>query len=440
MVEPVMAVDRPTAERATATDYSVIYLVYREMLSSIIPSQVIAPLAELRKSVPTELVAHVPIGHLWKRQWRPNLDRVRKLVQEQSLPATWLTAPPPRAPWLWSDSRKLRRWLKRRFRPDERFVLHCRGARMTRLALEAATGYANARIIYDARGDEIAETFDMLGIDEHAGPRPTSQQQRAIDAIKASEHAAVTSSHGVTAVSRSLLETLQSRQRTDLSGRSLVIPCCPEVEAFTPWLPRRDEARDALGLSDKFVVCYLGSLAWYQMPELSLRMFRLIRQLRDDAHFLAITTQPQKMEQAIRAQGIGEGDFTIRSFPQSEVPHWLVAADLGLMLRKQDAVNRAASPVKFGEYLAAGVPVVISQGVGDASDLVQSNQLGTVVDVDADDSQLHTLLQHGVGLIERGREQLRIRCRETACREMSWPALNAAREAFYASLFDAIGH
>ncbi len=421
----------------TAPDYSVIYLVYREMLSSIIPSQVIAPLAELRKSVPTELVAHVPIGHLWKWQWRLKLDQIRQLTVDQSLPATWLAAPPPRAPWLWNDSRRLHRWLKGRFQKDERFILHCRGARMTSLALRAVEGFREAHIIYDARGDEIAETYATFGLDMESGRQCTTPQRKAIDAVCEHERRAVALAHGVTAVSQSLLNTLQSRQGVDLSGRSLVISCCPDVDAFTPWLAKRDEARTALGLTNKFVVCYLGSLAWYQMPELSLRVFRLIHQLRDDAHFLAITTQPEKMEQIVRENGIAEGDFTIRSFPQSEVPRWLVTADLGLMLRKQDAVNRAASPVKFGEYLAAGVPVVISQGVGDSSDLVRENQLGCVADIDADESQLLANIQEGLGQMECSRDDLRVRCRETATRSMSWPALNASRMEFYASQFDA---
>jgi glycosyltransferase involved in cell wall biosynthesis len=437
LTESLLDIDRARTEGHAAPGYSVVYLVYREMLSSIIPSQVIAPLAELRKSVPTEIVAHVPVGHLWKRQWRAKLDSVRQLTVDQSLPVTWLAAPPPRAPWLWSDSRKLRRWLKGRFQREAHFVLHCRGAKMTRLALQASAGHKHGRIIYDARGDEIAETYDMLGLDEHSGPWPNPQQHRKIDAIRASEQDAITKAHGVTAVSQSLLNTLQSRQRVDLSRRSLVIPCCPDIDAFTHWAPRREAARTALGLTNKFVVCYLGSLAWYQMPELSLRVFRLIRQLREDAHFLAITTQSARMEQIVRENGIAETDFTIRSFTQSEVPRWLVAADLGLMLRKQDAVNRAASPVKFGEYLAAGVPVVISQDVGDSSDLVKTNQLGCVVDIDTDESQLLSNLQECLRLTKWNSDDVRLRCRETAARSMSWPALNAGRREFYASQFYA---
>jgi hypothetical protein len=42
------------------------------------------------------------------------------------------------------------------------------------------------------------------------------------------------------------------------------------------------------------------------------------------------------------------------SVTREDVPRLLPAADLGLLLRKSDAVNAVASPVKFGEYLACG--------------------------------------------------------------------------------------
>jgi glycosyltransferase involved in cell wall biosynthesis len=319
--------------------------------------------------------------------------------------------------------------LKGRFHKDEHVVLHCRGAKMTSVALHAVEGFPNARIIYDARGDEVAETYDTFGLDGQSDPHPTPSQRKSIETIREYERRAVTLAHGVTAVSQSLLNTLQSRHGVDLPGRSLVIPCCPDIEAFTPWLPKRDEARRALGLSNKFIVCYLGSLAWYQMPELSLRVFRLIRQLRDDAHFLAITTQPERMAQIVRENGISETDFTIRSFPPSEVPRWLVAADLGLLLRKQDAVNRAASPVKFGEYLAAGVPVVISQRVGDASDLVQQFKLGCVIDIDATDSEILEQLERGISAAPI--QGSRIASAES---HLHWRKITSQRFSFYKAM------
>ena len=43
-------------------------------------------------------------------------------------------------------------------------------------------------------------------------------------------------------------------------------------------------------------------------------------------------------------------------------------------------MNAVSSPIKFGEYLAAGVPVLISHGVGDTEDIVKKHNVGIVVE------------------------------------------------------------
>jgi hypothetical protein len=42
-------------------------------------------------------------------------------------------------------------------------------------------------------------------------------------------------------------------------------------------------------------------------------------------------------------------------------------------------VNEVASPVKFGEYLASGLPVVMSAGIGDYSELVRRKKVGVIL-------------------------------------------------------------
>ena len=49
------------------------------------------------------------------------------------------------------------------------------------------------------------------------------------------------------------------------------------------------------------------------------------------------------------------------------------------MLRNDDEVNQVASPLKLGEYLASGLPVVTSPGIGEFSELVSRNRLGVLI-------------------------------------------------------------
>jgi hypothetical protein len=68
-------------------------------------------------------------------------------------------------------------------------------------------------------------------------------------------------------------------------------------------------------------------------------------------------------------------DFEILSITQSEVASHLSEMDLGLMIRKINLVNLVAQPVKIGEYLAAGVLVVLQKGLGGVSHSIESQFL-----------------------------------------------------------------
>ena len=54
----------------------------------------------------------------------------------------------------------------------------------------------------------------------------------------------------------------------------------------------------------------------------------------------------------------------LRAQPE-EVPAYLSAADVGLALIKPSFSKRSSSPTKYAEYLAMGLPVLISGQVGD---------------------------------------------------------------------------
>ncbi|RMG17641.1 MAG: glycosyltransferase family 1 protein, partial [Planctomycetota bacterium] len=64
----------------------------------------------------------------------------------------------------------------------------------------------------------------------------------------------------------------------------------------------------------------------------------------------------------------------------------LNAADLALLLRRRDPVHAAASPTKAAEALACGVPLLVSEGIGDLSGLVRREGLGAVLGGPPDDT------------------------------------------------------
>ena len=75
----------------------------------------------------------------------------------------------------------------------------------------------------------------------------------------------------------------------------------------------------------------------------------------------------------------------------------LNACDYGVLCREDSITNRVASPTKFAEYLASGLKILISERVGDYSNLVSENEIGEIirkktacslVKLDADDKKV----------------------------------------------------
>ena len=59
-----------------------------------------------------------------------------------------------------------------------------------------------------------------------------------------------------------------------------------------------------------------------------------------------------------------------------EVTEILAACDYGILIRENTVTNQVASPTKFAEYLASGLPVIISANLGDYSGFVVEHKCG----------------------------------------------------------------
>ena len=399
-------------------------------------SQVLTPLEEHRNVADVSLGLLIPVGHLLQSQYRPALRDIESRCRQSGIPLGWIPSPPSRAPWLWSEAFLLRQWIARRFRIDQPFLVRCRNAQMTGIAIEALKSFPRARIIYDCRGAEVTELIQQLGVEDQSPAAWSPAVQQAVRVATQRERRAVMESAGVTCVSFVMARALQQRYPEVPRDRFQVIPCCPDVESFRLAIPERANVRQALGLADRFVVTYLGSLAWYQQPESSLRLFRLIQTIRPHAHFLAITTAPEQMRQLATLAGLAPDSMTIRSVAAHEVPGLLVASDLGLLLRDDSETNRVASPVKFGEYLAAGVPVVITPRLGDCSAIVREHRLGVKVDLSRDDAWQGTRLHEFFAALETETSAMRDRCQRYVESELSWSGLVPRLADWYAELLN----
>lgn len=64
----------------------------------------------------------------------------------------------------------------------------------------------------------------------------------------------------------------------------------------------------------------------------------------------------------------------------SKMPQYLNAADAAIIWRDKSIVNKAASPVKFSEYVCCGLPVIANKNVKMISEFILENNCGSLFD------------------------------------------------------------
>lgn len=412
----------------------IIHLTFREGMSSVFMAQVVKPMGILKaRGRDIGLLVFAPAGEMLRpplrKRWKKRLEEIRCT---RGLNVSRLPSPPSRLRALWSEAPLLRLWLRLRLARQEPALLHCRGHQAALLALSIKATMPGLRVLFDCRGVNGAEYAYVRGhADIEQAPREIAARAREIEAA---ERRAAVASDAMICVSEAMKQHVMAHWAVPES-KITVVPCCTDVEAAGPAIAARAATRRRLGLESRFVVAYSGSLEAWQVPQASLEWFKRIADLRPDAHLLAITTHPERMNEFARAAGIPKEQRTVLTVPQAQVAEYLAAADCGLLVRESTQVNRVASPVKFAEYLAAGVPVLISEGVGDYTEVVRLENLGAVLPAEVSGPDAAMVLQNFLKRLkaEDGSELAR-RCNEYAAMNLSWErAAEGVEEIFQAS-------
>jgi len=234
------------------------------------------------------------------------------------------------------------------------------------LAHFMAFPFGGPPLVYDFRGDGVAE----------AAYRGTGRVRRWI--IKRLMRFSVHRAANITGVSRGAAKVLAEQYGQE---NVAIIPSCVDLERneFDPEI--RGTIRNQLGLNQaEVVIAYAGGISRYQQIT---EMLGAWRELNDEGEirFLLLLSGAPSPDGSLPEQNTAPPGTIIKyGLSRAEVATHLMAADIGFMLRIAHPLNMVASPVKFAEYLSAGLAVLTSPGLGDVSSLVTDRALGALAD------------------------------------------------------------
>lgn len=166
------------------------------------------------------------------------------------------------------------------------------------------------------------------------------------------------------------------------AGRPVeVIPCCVDQERFAGAARSdRDAVRQELGLAGRLVFVYVGALGGYYLIREMAELLAVARE-QDARVYALVLTQGSSVPISVEMESLGfsNDDYRVMQVAPEEVPKYLRAADIALSLVRPSYARRSMSPTKFAEYLAAGLPVIATAGIGDLDTHVEEARVGVLL-------------------------------------------------------------
>lgn len=227
------------------------------------------------------------------------------------------------------------------------------------LAVLAAGGSRLRPMIYDADGLEADERVDFRGLSR---ANPVYRLLRMIERrAVADARTVLVRTAGAAAILADRAAVGPERFHVVTNGR--------DPGLFRPaTAAERQKVRVELGLpADAPVLVYSGSIAPQYRLDKVAETIAAVRRRSPDAQLLVLTSEPSRALDVLEGHLPGIGGFTEAVTVQPErVPFYLGAADAGLSFRSDAFSTRAIAPVKLGEYLLCGLPVIGAATAGSA--------------------------------------------------------------------------
>ena len=279
--------------------------------------------------------------------------------------------PPISRVFLRMDTRRMYPFLRKWWGGKERLVIHCRGhLNAYRGLLLQETSPALIAVIADLRGavsDEVGQGRGWVA--KGFGRYLRNLYQRV-------ECQIVEGADAILCVSNAFQEFLQTRYNVK---NLMIIPTYVDTSWFSFSPSLRQLYREKLRIADRTVLTYSGGVAPWQKIEDIVDLFIKLKEDAADLFMLFLTREPARLIKMIGGK-IHSNDFKVLQVPHKEIPGYLCAADVGVLLREDRLTNHVAAPIKFSEYMCCGLPCIISKNIGDTAQVIREGGAGIVLD------------------------------------------------------------
>jgi len=404
----------------------VLFISYNGMLDPLGQSQVIPYLRELARAGVRFTLLSFERRAAFGTEGRNRCAELKRQLAEVGIEWHWLRYhQKPSLPATMYDVANGVRLAKKLVRRNRIELIHARSHIPATIALALKRRFGTA-MIFDLRG---------LMADEYVDAEHWRKGSLPYRITKSMERRALSAADGIVTLTERIWPII--KEWDGLLDRRVVhevVPCCADLDLFSFSQDDRDRRRQELGVNDRFVLVYSGSIDGWYLTENMADFFVALRKRNPRAYFLWLTpARHERVRALMRAIGVSEADYGLIAAAPSDVPSYLSASDAGLAFIKPCFSKLASSPTKYAEYLGCGLPLVINAGIGDSDALVTHEEVGALV---SDFSELEYV--NAATIIEQlanHAEQTRNRTREVA--ERLFDVRRVGRER-YSRMYDKV--
>jgi glycosyltransferase involved in cell wall biosynthesis len=243
--------------------------------------------------------------------------------------------------------------------------------------------------------------------------------------LKLIERAALRRSSAIVTLTEASVPILKSDPNFGRPAAPItVIPTCADLERFRPASPPPPAA--------PFVLGYVGSFGtWYMLDETAALFAALLARESKAQFLIANRNEHNSIRDALARHRVPSSAIELRSAQFAEVPAIIGRMHAGVCFVRPQFSKISSAPTKFAEYLACGVPVVATEGVGDMAEIIRGGRVGLVANR-FDATEIDVLAE---GLLTfQSDSGMRGRCRSVAEKHFSLEGGVARYNAIYEDL------
>ncbi len=190
------------------------------------------------------------------------------------------------------------------------------------------------------------------------------------------------------------------------------IPSVVNSSKFEFSMASRTKVRAALGIDEKTkLLFYPGKFGDLYYREEVAFMFKYLHEHDENFHFLIVTPHSdQEIKEIFDSASVSPNDYSIRHSDYNEIHHYYSAADFAVIAVPPGPSKKFISNIKVGEYLTAGLPFLITEGVSEDYIYAREKGVGVVVK-DFSKSEVKESIDKIMAYFETDRDILRAHCR-----------------------------